>query len=95
MDDIKGLQATIAALNETVDEQRADIKQLRAKVDQHAAEVEEFNAGWQAAVDGKPPTEPDDMRWDQWLMGYAWAKWNPEAAEAGGDDEKRRWPGFF
>jgi len=46
----------------------------------HAEEVAEFNAGWQAAQDGKPEDEPPDVVHDQWRVGYAWFHWDATKA---------------
>jgi hypothetical protein len=45
-------------------------------------EVAEFNAGYVAAIDGLPPDEPLDTKYDAWLQGYAWAKWPPRDKDA-------------
>jgi len=68
----------VGLLHEVIEQQQAD----------HAEEVAEFNAGWQAAMDSLPPDEPANTKHDVWLAGYAWAKWleHEEAAKGGEND---------
>jgi len=58
-----------------------DLAKLKAKRD---AEIDEFNAGYKAAQEGKPESsEPHDTQCDVWLIGYAWCKYPDLKAEIG------------
>jgi hypothetical protein len=63
--DIKRLQARIA-----------DLEQL---VKLRNMEIDQFNAGFEAARDGKPESDhPNyDIDTDDWLPGYAWGAFEP------------------
>ena len=46
----------------------------RALTRQHAAEIDEFNAGYDAMLAGVPfEQEPSDTHYDEWGIGWAWA----------------------
>ena len=53
-----------------------------ALVAKYDAEVAEFNAGYDAAKRGDPESaEPTDTRFDVWVAGYAWGKFDQLKAE--------------
>ena len=66
---LERLNATLAA---EIDKQRAE----------HNAEVDEFNAGYEAAQQGLPESsEPSDTKYDVWKCGYAWGAFEKLKAE--------------
>ena len=59
-------------------ERDAEIAQLKAD---YAAEVDEFNAGFEAHGAGKTlADEPSDTRFDVWRIGWVWGKWGTHEA---------------
>lgn len=72
-------QQRVRALEELNKTLAAEIDRQRAE---YNAEVDEFNAGYEAAQQGLPESaEPSDTKYDVWKCGYAWAMFDKLKAE--------------
>lgn len=84
--DLIAMEGAIKELRHELDRSRnahgkAKLEVARLK-GQYADEVDEFNAGYQAAKDGLPESaEPFHCPHDVWMCGYAWGKF--ESLKAG------------
>ena len=58
---------------------RALVEQIETLRRQQAEEVEEFNAGYEAAKRGEPiENEPSHTPYDVWCIGWVWGKYKVE-----------------
>lgn len=71
--DLEKTAARELAADREVQRLRAEVAALKATA---AEEVDEFNAGFDAAKNGEPFIEPQGIKHDQWCVGYAWQRFD-------------------